>query len=72
MEELPANYNDVDLSYKVRATGHRNVWIADCEIYHFESQTRDKPAGRPEEIAAVEHRWGVPTSDPYYPWPDPV
>lgn len=70
-EGLPVNYNDVDLSYKVRATGHRAVWLAGCEVYHFESRTREKPQGRPEEIAAVERRWGRPVRDPYFPWPDP-
>jgi len=38
-ETLPVNFNDVDLSYKVRFRGYRIVFMANCELYHFESRT---------------------------------
>ena len=65
-EALPLNFNDVDLSYKLRFRGYRVVWVANCELYHFESQTRERVvAGWEEECARV--RWGDPEHDPYLP-----
>ncbi|WP_295692231.1 glycosyltransferase [Lapillicoccus sp.] len=65
-ESLPVNFNDVDLSYKVRHAGLRIVWVAGCELYHFESRTR------PRTIESWEHldtmaRWGRPGRDDYLP-----
>ena len=40
-EALPSNFNDVDLCLKVAHLGYRTVWVANCELFHFESQTRD-------------------------------
>lgn len=65
-EKLPMNYNDVDFSYKVRAAGYRIVWIADCELYHFESRTRSK-AVAPDEAAFIRRRWGSPGRDDFVP-----
>lgn len=39
-EELPVNFNDVDLSLKASSAGLRNVWMRDVQLYHFESKTR--------------------------------
>ncbi len=65
-ETLPSNFNDVDLCYKVRHIGRSIVWIANCELFHFESRTRE---GRAEawERYAVVRRWGIPEEDPFTP-----
>ena len=70
-EDLPVNFNDVDLSYKVRQWGGRILYIANCELYHFESRTR------PRGIHAWEHeralaRWGRPAVDDFHPVPKPT
>lgn len=69
-EALPDSFNDVDLSYKVRATGHRILMMPRCELFHFESQTREV-VRKPWERRFVRNRWGVPGRDPYTPeYPD--
>lgn len=65
-EELPGNFNDVDFSYKVRRTGGRLVWLAGVELYHFESQTRDRVVHR-WEYEFVTRRWSVPRHDAFLP-----
>lgn len=65
-ESLPTNFNDVDLSYKVRRQGYRIVWIAHSEMYHFESQTRARTFEMKEE-QFTRTRWGYPEDDPYLP-----
>jgi GT2 family glycosyltransferase len=65
-EVLPANFNDVDLSYKVRRHGQRIVYVAPVELYHFESRTRER-AVHDWERAVVRGRWGMPLDDPYVP-----
>lgn len=70
-ESLPANFNDVDLSYKVRSAGYRILWFPDVTAYHFESRTRI-PVVEAWEVALVRGRWGTPGVDPYYPQPGRV
>ena len=65
-ELLPTNFNDVDLSYKVRHAGLRVVVLPSVELYHFESQTRERRV-EDWERDRVEARWGPPDVDPYYP-----
>lgn len=65
-EVLPANFNDVDLAYKVRHLGYRIVWMAECEMYHFESRTRERTVAVWERQAVV-NRWGLPREDAYTP-----
>lgn len=65
-EQLPVNFNDVDLSYKVRSAGYRLVWVPDATAFHFESQTREAKV-LASEITATRTRWGVPGRDPYFP-----
>lgn len=65
-EDLPANFNDVDMSRKIRNTGRRILWIAQATLYHFESLTRD-PTVLPWEYDLVLNRWGSPPRDPYFP-----
>jgi glycosyltransferase involved in cell wall biosynthesis len=65
-EELPLNYNDVDFSLKIRASGRRIVWTPHACWYHFESRTR---VGKviPEETAFIHDRWATEIdNDPYY------
>ena len=65
-EELPGNFNDVDLSRKLRREGGRIVWLANVTLYHFESQTRDTTV-KEREYAHIMRRWGTPEVDPYFP-----
>ena len=65
-ETLPANFNDVDLCYKVRHVGRSIVWVANCELFHFESRTREGKAEAWERYAVVR-RWGIPDEDPFTP-----
>ena len=67
-EVLPSNFNDVDLCYKVGRAGLKIVWVANCELFHFESRTRDNTV-EPWERVAIVSRWGLPTHDPYTPDP---
>ncbi|HET9998162.1 MAG TPA: glycosyltransferase, partial [Nocardioides sp.] len=63
-EGLPANFNDVDLCYKVRFLGNRIIVVATCELYHFESRSRDRLVGDWERLF-VHGRWGAPRVDAY-------
>jgi GT2 family glycosyltransferase len=65
-EALPANFNDVDLCYKVRQAGQRIVYVASVELYHFESRSRER-AVHDWERNLVRGRWGIPLDDPYVP-----
>ncbi|HSV39673.1 MAG TPA: glycosyltransferase [Nocardioidaceae bacterium] len=65
-EHLPQNYNDVDFNLKVRHLGNRVLFVAECQLFHFESQTRNAPVAR-EEAFFIHGRWGVPRRDPYTP-----
>ena len=63
-ESLPENFNDVDLCYKVASAGLRTLFIANSELYHYESQTRVAEVAERERLAVVS-RWGSPTEDAY-------
>ena len=65
-EELPGNFNDVDFSFKVRRTGGRLLWLADVELYHFESQTRESVVHQ-WEYDLVTQRWTIPRRDVFLP-----
>ena len=65
-EALPINFNDVDLSYKVRSAGYRLIWTPDATAFHFESQTREAKVHQ-SEVDATRARWGAPGRDPYFP-----
>lgn len=63
--DLPANYNDVDLSMTVRAAGYRILWTPYACWYHFESRSFSHPID-PAETALIEKRWGAELYvDPY-------
>jgi GT2 family glycosyltransferase len=65
--DLPINFNDVDLSLKIRATGKRIIWTPFAQLYHFESKTRDVFVG-PAEVDRIQRRWGhvFDRGDPYW------
>lgn len=63
-EVLPANFNDVDLCYKVRGQDLRIVYVAAVELFHFESRSRERAVHDWERVQ-VQARWGVPDEDPY-------
>lgn len=67
---LPVNFNDVDLSLKIRATGKRIVWTPFARLYHFESRSRDVGVGL-SEVHAIQARWGraLEGDDPYWRYP---
>ncbi|GAB2464982.1 glycosyltransferase family 2 protein [Xylanimonas ulmi] len=65
-EQLPVNFNDVDLSLKVGLLGLRRLWIAEARAYHFESQTREVCV-EAWEPAFMVNRWHMPDQDPYLP-----
>ncbi|QAY68912.1 glycosyltransferase family 2 protein [Xylanimonas protaetiae] len=66
-ERLPANFNDVDFSLKVRQLGLSAVWVHDATAYHFESQTRVVEVFD-YEVDFMTDRWALPQSlDLYMP-----
>jgi GT2 family glycosyltransferase len=63
---LPNNYNDVDLSMKIRSAGYRIVVTPNAKLYHFESVTRDAAVSE-SELATLRSRWWCElNNDPYY------
>jgi len=65
-EQLPANFNDVDLSLKVRHVGLRVVWTPHARLFHFESMTRAREVSN-AETEFVRRRWSsVLEHDPYF------
>jgi O-antigen biosynthesis protein len=65
-EDLPVNFGDVDLSFKVRAQGLRLLWIANAAAYHFEPGTRTPEIER-AEVRVINRRWNLPFHDQYLP-----
>ncbi|MDQ0574678.1 glycosyltransferase family 2 protein [Agromyces albus] len=55
---FPGNYNDVDLSMKVRTRGHTILCTGDAAFYHFESKTRDARVLE-SELDHLQARWGA-------------
>jgi GT2 family glycosyltransferase len=65
-EALPHNFNDVDLSFRMRAAGYRIVWTPHASWYHFESASRD-PATGDDERDLLLARWRDRIEhDPYF------
>ena len=56
-EQLPLNYNDVDLGYKIQADGLRLLWTPDVALFHFESKSRETEVSD-EEKDFVRRLWG--------------
>ncbi|MDJ0377158.1 glycosyltransferase [Cryobacterium sp. PH31-L1] len=63
-ELFPGNFNDVDLSKKVTQSGYRLVWLANVELFHFESRSRNPLVHSFEEKMIID-RWAGPQRDPY-------
>ena len=63
-ELFPGNFNDVDLSKKVTQAGYRLVWLANVELFHFESRSRNPLVHSFEEKMIID-RWSWPQRDPY-------
>jgi len=63
-EVLSVNFNDVDLSMKVRSLGLRLLWLENVVLYHFESQTREAVV-HGWEYEYVTERWFFPAEDAY-------
>jgi GT2 family glycosyltransferase len=65
-EAFASNYNDVDLSLRLRSRGYRLVVSPQARLHHFESMTRDPTVGE-HETEALRRRWGDRLlGDPYY------
>lgn len=63
-EDLPQNFNDVDFCYKARHLGYRVVYTPHCELFHFETVSRD--AGLiPNDFLVVQERWPLTQNDPF-------
>lgn len=56
-EQLPINFNDIDLCLKVRRSGRRLVWLCNTVLWHFESISRSTTV-HAYEIDAMVSRWG--------------
>jgi len=65
-ELLREDYNDVDFCYKISAAGYRILYLAHCELFHFESQTREAIPD-PDDTRFMRRRWGIPWRDRYTP-----
>jgi len=52
------NYNDVDYCLRVVDAGARIVMNPACELYHFQSSSRDFSV-RPDEFRRFTERWGA-------------
>ena len=56
-DELPLNYNDVDLGFKLQQEGYRLIWTPDASLYHFESKSRETDLSE-VELDFLERHWG--------------
>jgi GT2 family glycosyltransferase len=67
-EALPNNFNDVDLSFRMREAGYRIVWTPHAAWYHFESASRASSATTGDaERDLILSRWrGRIEHDPYF------
>jgi O-antigen biosynthesis protein len=65
-ESLPNNFNDVDLSLKIRHLDYRIIWTPHAVLYHFESLSRDNTV-TPRELNFIQARWDLELRvDPYH------
>ena len=64
--DYAGNYNDVDLSLKVRGSGLSVIWTPHARLHHFESKTRIASV-KPAELLTLRAHWGTRLlSDPYW------
>ncbi len=65
--DYAGNYNDVDLSLKVRGSGRSVIWTPHARLYHYESKSRIATV-EPSELVTLRAHWGTwLLSDPYWP-----
>ncbi len=66
-ENLPIQFNDVDLCLKIRERGYYIVYTPYAELYHHESVSRGHFSGNRTENLYMREHWGeVMDRDPYY------
>jgi GT2 family glycosyltransferase len=66
-ENLPVQFNDVDLCLRIRERGYYIVYTPYAELYHHESVSRGHFSGDRSENLYMRERWGeVMDRDPYY------
>jgi GT2 family glycosyltransferase len=66
-ENLPVQFNDVDLCLRMRERGYYVVYTPHAELYHHESVSRGAWSGdRTENLYMREHWGGMMDRDPYY------
>ena len=74
-ESLPVSYNDVDLCYRLREAGYRNVVRTDAVLIHHESISRGldsrddekmKRLRKEREVLYKRHPWIVENTDRSY------
>jgi glycosyltransferase involved in cell wall biosynthesis len=63
-EQLPLNFNDVDLSLKIRSAGYWLVWLNRVQLFHYESKTRVAIVHQ-WEVDIMRARWGVAERDSF-------
>jgi GT2 family glycosyltransferase len=70
-ERLPSSMADVDLSMKIASAEHRVLWLANVELFSFDSflEGLECSSVQPSEYDLVDARWGVAerTYDSYMP-----
>lgn len=66
-EDLPVNFNDVDLCLRLRKKGYSIVYTPFAKLYHHESVSRGPWSGSREEADLMMERWRhVIENDPFY------
>jgi GT2 family glycosyltransferase len=66
-ENLPVQFNDVDLCLRIREQGYHVVYTPYAELYHHESVSRGLFSGSRTENLYMRERWGeVMDKDPFY------
>jgi len=66
-ENLPVQFNDVDLCLRIRERGFYIVYTPYAELYHHESVSRGLFSGSRTENLYMRERWGEALDkDPYY------
>jgi GT2 family glycosyltransferase len=70
-ELLPSSLADIDLSMKIASAEYRVLWLANVELYSFDSLDTglESPSVQTSEYDLVDARWGVAerTYDSYMP-----
>ena len=71
-DNLKVNYNDVYICLRAKDLGLRNIYLADVEAFHLESQSRGRPVGKSykqwiRESNYINKKWSkYINNDPFY------